>query len=30
MPYLEREKYFKELCDDVYDNDILEILNNLK
>jgi hypothetical protein len=22
MPYLEREKYFKELCDDVYENGI--------
>ena len=29
MPYLEREKYFSELCDDVYENDIPKILNDI-
>lgn len=26
MPYLERDRYFKELMDDVYENDIPNIL----
>jgi len=26
MPYLEREKYFDQLVDDVYENDIERIL----
>jgi hypothetical protein len=30
MPYLEREKYFEELVDDVYENDIPKILNKLR
>lgn len=29
MPYLERERYYKELVDDVYENDIPKILNEM-
>jgi hypothetical protein len=28
MPYLERQKYFNELVDDVYENDIPKTLND--
>ena len=30
MPYLERQKYFDELVDDVYENDIPRILRQIK
>jgi hypothetical protein len=30
MPYFEREKYHKELIDDVYENDIPKILKSMK
>ena len=29
MPYLERGKYFQELTDDVYENDIPNILSSM-
>jgi hypothetical protein len=30
MPYLERQKYFDELVDDVYENDIPRILTQIE
>jgi hypothetical protein len=30
MPYLERQKYFDELVDDVFENDILRILRQIE
>ena len=30
MPYLERQKYFDELCDDVFENDIPRILRQIE
>ena len=30
MPYLERQKYFDELVDDVYENDIPRILRQIE
>ena len=30
MPYLERDKYFNELVNDVFENDIPEILKQIK
>jgi len=30
MPYLERQKYFDELVDDVYKNDIPRILRQIE
>jgi hypothetical protein len=30
MPYLERQKYFDKLVDDVYENDIPRILRQIE